>query len=828
MLSAAELHRRAQIEATASRHGRARSLLHKALQRDPNDELRVRIELSLAYLESEYGSIHDGLRLSERLLAYRNLTDELRALVRSQQGLLFMRAGRSADALLAFTEAEPGIVVAERPEELPRLHLNRGNVHLQLGNVERARRDFEKAVFEAQRVPAPVLRAKAEHNLGYVELLTGDIPAALRRMDEARPDLEPLSAAMVAMIDQDRAEVLVAAGLTEDAVVVLRSAVGTLGSRSLRQQQAEAELVLARLLLMTDDLTEARRVARRAARRFRSRGSDVWALRADLIALGADLASRRRIRDVEHEAAALEDALNQNGLRDDARVAALLASHAAVRTGEMEAATARLRRVRVADSSPMATRMLARQVRAELALRQHRRSVALRHVRDGIADLHSWQSSFGSLDLQTSLVGHGQELAGLGLSMAVDDGRPEVVFEWFERARALASRVVPVRPPEDRDAAAALTELRQIQVELRHARPGAAKAELSREASRLREQIRQRSWYGAGADLVIEPATLADVQGALTPHDGALVSYVAVDGAIHAVVVTAQSATVHGLGQLQPVKQYLDGLQADLDVGAAQLPKEMRTVVASALHERLAGLSDALWAPLADVVAERPIVIVPPGALVGVPWSMLPGLGDRPLTAARSASAWLRARDRARPRRAGLVSGPDVPRAEEEVLQAAKAWEDARVLTGPHAVAPEVSALAAQVDVLHVASHGRHAADNPLFSGLDLVDGPWFGYDIDRLPRVPSTVVLSACELGRSAVRWGAETIGMTVAWLHAGTASVIASPARVADDTACEVLAHTHKGLATGQSPAVALAEARARTDAESIVPFICFGAGW
>jgi CHAT domain-containing protein len=207
---------------------------------------------------------------------------------------------------------------------------------------------------------------------------------------------------------------------------------------------------------------------------------------------------------------------------------------------------------------------------------------------------------------------------------------------------------------------------------------------------------------------------------------------------------------------------------------------------------------------------------------------MLRGLGERPLTVARSASSWLRARECSAPRSAGLVSGPDVPRAEEEVMRAAKAWEEVRVLTGPHAVAAEVSGLAAEVDVLHVASHGRHAADNPLFSGLDLVDGPWFGYDIDRLPRVPSTVVLSACELGRSAVRWGAETIGMTVAWLHAGTACVIASPARVDDDVACEVLARTHEGLATGQPPSVALATARAASDSEAVVPFICFGAGW
>ena len=61
-------------------------------------------------------------------------------------------------------------------------------------------------------------------------------------------------------------------------------------------------------------------------------------------------------------------------------------------------------------------------------------------------------------------------------------------------------------------------------------------------------------------------------------------------------------------------------------------------------------------------------------------------------------------------------------------------------------------------------AHGRHSADNPLFSGLELADGPWFGYDIDQLDAIPPTVILSSCELGRSSVRWGEETIGMTVA----------------------------------------------------------------
>jgi CHAT domain len=66
------------------------------------------------------------------------------------------------------------------------------------------------------------------------------------------------------------------------------------------------------------------------------------------------------------------------------------------------------------------------------------------------------------------------------------------------------------------------------------------------------------------------------------------------------------------------------------------------------------------------------------------------------------------------------------------------------------------------------------------------------------------------------------------VAWLHAGTSCVIASPARVDDDVACEVLARTHEALAVGRPPADALVAARADVDPDAVTPFLCFGAGW
>ena len=74
---------------------------------------------------------------------------------------------------------------------------------------------------------------------------------------------------------------------------------------------------------------------------------------------------------------------------------------------------------------------------------------------------------------------------------------------------------------------------------------------------------------------------------------------------------------------------------------------------------------------------------------------------------------------------------------------------------GTDATASRVGELAGRVDLLHLAAHGHHVADNPLFSTLELVDGPWFGYDLDQLPQVPETVILSACEVGATTIRRG-------------------------------------------------------------------------
>ena len=129
-----------------------------------------------------------------------------------------------------------------------------------------------------------------------------------------------------------------------------------------------------------------------------------------------------------------------------------------------------------------------------------------------------------------------------------------------------------------------------------------------------------------------------------------------------------------------------------------------------------------------------------------------------------------------------------------------------------------------------MAAHGVHEPDNPLFSHLELADGPLFGHELDQLPRLPARVVLSACELGLSGTRPGEESLGMTAALLHGGAGSVVAGVARIADDVACLVGAAHHAGLRGRMAPAEALASAISNGTGgrEDPVPLVCFGAGW
>jgi tetratricopeptide (TPR) repeat protein len=810
-------HARAVEAVNAGRFGTARRLLGRARRAAPTPATLGAVEATLAYLEAETGNLPEAMRLCDEALSRTGLDEQIRGSIHSQRATLMMLEGRSVEAM-----AELDVAIAMlhgSPKFLGRAYGNRGNLRLQRNDVAAAVRDFTAASRLLHEAGLPVEAAMDEHNLGYAHLLTGDLVGALREMDRARTILAPLSPVAQATCDQDRAEVLMAAGLAASGRAALDAAARAYGSRRVRRLQAEAELALARNLLHADPAA-ARDVARQAARRFARAGADQMADRAAAVVFVASLAGpgslAARLRTGEELIAAL-DAQQMHWVAGRVRLA--LATRCA-EAGVPDKAAALVTSARVGRAAPLDVRLLARSARAEIALTRGRRGRALRHLRAGLSDLHAWQSSFGSLDLQTGVAGHGTRLGVRGLALAADSRDPEVLFEWSERARMLASRVQPVRAPEDPDLVADLTELREMA-----AGEAGDRTSPEREAE-LRQRVRERAWRHQGSGEVADPVTLDELATALA-DDTALVAYVVTATAVVALVVTSTETTWVDLGHRDELDALLGGLLPDLDVAAADLPDAMGAFVRAELASRLDTLAGLVVAPVLDAVGDRRVVLTPSGVLSGVPWTLLPGYVGRPVTVAQSATAWLsRSATPLRTSTAGFVAGPRVARAEDEVIAAATTWPGARVLLGAEATAEAVSALADSVDVLHVAAHGRHSAENAMFAGVQLVDGPWFGYDIDRLQRVPDIVLLSACEVGRSTVRWGEELIGMTTAWLHAGARCVIASPAAINDQAAYGVLVAVHQRLVAGLDPAAALAESVPAASADRApVPLVCFG---
>jgi CHAT domain-containing protein len=223
-------------------------------------------------------------------------------------------------------------------------------------------------------------------------------------------------------------------------------------------------------------------------------------------------------------------------------------------------------------------------------------------------------------------------------------------------------------------------------------------------------------------------------------------------------------------------------------------------------------------------------VLVSTGVLGQLPWASLPSLRARPLTVAPSATKWLLS---ATGSRAGTVAavalaGPDLARGQAEAEAVGSAWGTGRVL-GPHeATMAALGDAMGTATVLHVAAHGLHQPENPLFSSVRMTDGPVFAHELDQRGDAPEHVVLSACEVGLATIRPGDEALGLASVLLHLGTRSVIAGVARVGDAVAEQTMAGYHAKLATGIDSSVALAEALSEVDADVVPPFVNFGAAW
>ncbi|MGW5240545.1 CHAT domain-containing protein [Monashia sp. NPDC004114] len=436
---------------------------------------------------------------------------------------------------------------------------------------------------------------------------------------------------------------------------------------------------------------------------------------------------------------------------------------------------------------------------AAAQLAEHRRDRrALYHAcRHGLDAVDEHRNVLGDLELRALASGHGIEFTQLAVAEAVRAGRPRDLLWWAERWRGTALRGAAARPtdPELQRSLAALRDITRRLAIVDESDP--ARMGLTREQARLEEAIRKAYRHLRADGGTLEQGTTGiDLDDVFTElgDDSALVTIIRVGTQLHLLVVARRRVRHSVVGEFSAaatesefarlaLRRAAYGRVVDLDSTGALLQKALLT----------AGFSLP--------TGTRYAVVVPPADLLTAPWGLLPAFRDAVLTVSPSVSQWIRARRR--PEGAdghvALVTGPNLTTREAEVTNLRRIHRRAKVLRADQATA------SAALDVLdgallgHIAAHGTFRADAPLFSSLQLADGPLTVHDLQQLERPPASLVLSACDSGGAAPIGPFEAVGLVSSLLAMGTCSVLASVVPVNDQACLPVMADVHTVVGRG-----------------------------
>ncbi|MFF7133673.1 MULTISPECIES: CHAT domain-containing tetratricopeptide repeat protein [unclassified Streptomyces] len=790
---------------------RARDL--GARSESPDREADALAALGVALVHA--GRTRQGLESLERGVAVSS--GHTRAQVLFRRAYASWVLGHHREALEDVRRAVPVLRQAGDVIWTARALTLRATVHLALGAVERADADFTAAEALWDTTGQEHDKADAVESRGLAAYRSGDVPAALRLLDEAQERYAKLGTPMF-MLTIRRCEVLMAAGLAPEALAEADAAIKVLdgiGGQSTRK--AELLLAAARAARHAGDAHTAIARADMAVRLFAGQRRTWWETHARLVLIEARVAAGRGSGRLVADAAAVADRLASFGA-PAAPEASLLAGRIALGLGWREDARRHLEvAARSRHSGPPLARMTgwAAQALWARAVGSDRR--VLEACRRGLDVLDAHRTTLGASELRARATAQGAELAGLAARTSLASGGPRRLLVWSERWRATVLTAPPTRPPADPALLSDLTAFREIAARAEGARmEGRPVPTLEREQRRLEREIRSRTLHmrgdAPGDGYRFDPGVLLERLG----DDVRLVELAVLDGRVQ-VLLCAQGR----------VRRFEGGLLADAEREAEHVQSGLRRLAHPGAEARLpvveaAGrrLEELLLGPAAAQLGSGPVVVVPPGRLHQVPWALLPSLRERVFSVSPSASSWLRARETAPPYggRQVLVRGPGLASGGAEVPELAGRYGSATVLEHEDARVPRVLEELDGATLAHIAAHGTFRADSPLFSSLRMADGPLIVHDFERLDRSPYRIILSCCDTARFASVGADELLGLVTALLPLGTAGVVACSAPVNDEAVVPLMLALHKGLSAGASMAEALRDARGSLPGDAV----------
>lgn len=793
-------------------------------------------------------------RLAQAQVIVDELADgALRARLNYQRANIHGRVGDLASAWDGL-EAAAGQLDAFTPHEQCSVHLSRGMLAFELFRPQAALESFAEAARLAHALGGREQEFMARHNAGYAAYLRGDIPRSLAGMSDA----DQLEADVFRAPSRlDRGRVLLEAGLVREAIEILEIGTVELSAEGHGQARAEFDLELARghrLLGHLDRATDAAEASRAAYERI---GATAWAAKATLVGLMVDLAKQRgsvpsltaagasastpaplaavlsvhtvpTVDPAPLEVAARADTLvetaTENGDAELADAARVVAGEALLLGGDIEGARTRLLGLERISTGSLSDELDAAAVTAAVFVAAGEATAAKRLLTRAAKRLAAGQEGSASLDLRTARAVHGVRLAAIDLDLAIPRGSP-VVLETLERWRSATDRLPSLGRPTD-DELALLTEaLRSVRGAMRGATEADQLRDLQTQAARLERQIRDRDWALSSKNRVgsAMPIRVREARAALDDADRDLVWLFTHRQRLFGVGVIGGRATVRDLMPLADATELARRVRIDLRAAATHHLGPLAGAVWGSLRSAVDRLDDAILRPWRS--SRGGLVLVTCEELSALPWALLPSMHARPLTVAASLTSFSRRETSIESghgspgrgeRSVHVTVGPQLTRAAAEARAVADAWSRRGhqvEIAMPSRTRGLVEALTLG-GVVHVAAHGTHQVESPLFSWVALHDGPLFAHELQPSGVQADHVVLSACDVGSATFRPGDEQLGMAAAVLSLGARSVVAAVSPVPDDVAAAAMTAHHEALAAGAPSDEALALAISASD--------------
>lgn len=790
--------------------------------------------VALAMLGRYDDAIACGLEARDELLVHGDLLNAGK--IEHNIGNIYFRRDRYADAEQFQQMARDRFLAVNDASHLTKIENSLALTLAQQHRLSEADSLYESALGRAEAANQLATQAAIESSIGTLALYQGHYDRALDYLERSRRNYARLGMSHVsALTEQEIADAYLELNLIPEAAEIYERLTKTFAELGMRAEEARALAYHARAEIVLGHSDKAQSLLTRAAAVFAKEKNDVGGAVVKLTESQLSYA-QHRYEEAMAAASAAEPALAAAGARRRLMFAQWLHAEAMRSLGLTKESLENLQRILTeaeSDQPDLAARCLT-----SIGLAQSSsgdRDAAERSFKRAAKAIEDLRAPLPGEEFRTSFFADKLTPYHELMRLCLDDGRPNEAFLYSElyRSRALAdamgSDLSLAAEASDDTERELIRQMEVLREELNYlfrqenlANDGSAESKYNlrqkihrreRALLELTRQLQHRRPY-LGQATSIEIVTLREQ----LRNDTTLVEYAILDEELLAFIVTANDVqVVRDLASEADIAEDITQFRFQIDslrFGSAAIRRHLPSLTAR-VRQRLSSLYEKLWSPLREKISTERVVIVPHRTLHYLPFQALHD-GDKYLIERHeilyAPSAAVFQQNLQRPHRAiehALLIGvadASIPHVTEEVAALQKIFTKSVALLNGEATSDALRKESNGVDVLHLACHAHFRSDNPLFSSLQVADGPFTVRDAYRLNLKGTLVTLSACETGLNAIVPGDELIGLARGFFSAGAPSVVLSLWTVDDDATRQLMEEFYRQFRENSSAAAAL----------------------